>query len=63
MVKKLHTGTLAPYDEPLHFIKLDRFTIINKTAKSLKITVYGFKITIEEADERAGTKFGLLPST
>ena len=63
MVKKLHIGTLAPYDEPLHFIKLDRFTIINKTAKSLKITVYGFKITIEEADKRAGTKLGLLPST
>lgn len=63
MVRKLHTGTLAPYDEPLHFIKLDRFTIINKTAKSLKITVYGFKITIEEADKRAGTKLGLLPST
>ena len=49
MAKKLHTGTLAPYDEPFHFIKLGRFTVINKTAKSLKITVYGFKISIEEA--------------
>jgi hypothetical protein len=63
MVRKLHTGTLAPYDEPLHFIKLGRFTVINKTAKSLKITVYGFRITIEEADKSAGTKFGLSPST
>lgn len=62
MVKKLHTGTLAPYDDPLHFIKLGRFTMINKTAKSLKITVYGFRITIEEADKRAETKFGLPPS-
>ena len=50
MVKKLHTGTLAPYDRPFHFIKLGKFTIINKTDKSLKITVFGFKITIEEAD-------------
>ena len=49
MAKKLHTGTLAPYDDPFHFIKLGKFTIINKTDKSLKITVYGFKITIEEA--------------
>jgi hypothetical protein len=49
MAKKLHTGTLAPYDDPLHFIKLGKFTIINKTGHSLKITVYGFKITIEEA--------------
>ena len=49
MTKKLHTGTLAPYDDPFHFIKLGKFTIINKTGKSLKITVYGFKITIEEA--------------
>jgi hypothetical protein len=49
MVKKLHTGTLAPYDDPFHFIKLGKFTIINKIGKSLKITVYGFKITIEEA--------------
>ena len=39
MVKKLHTGTLASYNEPFHFIRLGRFTIINKTAKSLKITV------------------------
>jgi hypothetical protein len=51
MAKKLHTGTLAPYDEPFHFIKLGKFTIINKTAKSLKITIYGFKITIEEAEK------------
>ena len=51
MSKKLHTGTLAPYDEPFHFIKLGKFTIINKTAKSLKITIYGFKITIEEAEK------------
>ena len=50
MVKKLHTGTLAPYDEPFHFIELGRFTVINKTTKSLKITIYGFKITIEEAE-------------
>ena len=49
MAKKLHTGTLAPYDDPFHFIKFGKFTIINKTGKSLKITVYGFKITIEEA--------------
>lgn len=58
MAKKLHIGTLAPYDEPLHFIKLDRFTIINKTAKSLKITVYGFKITIEETDKPAERSLG-----
>lgn len=44
MAKKLHTGTLAPYDEPFHFIRLGKFTIINKTAKSLKVTVYGFKM-------------------
>lgn len=62
MVKKLHTGTLAPYDEPLHFIKVGRFTVINKTAKSLKITVYGFRITIEETDKQARTKLRLLPS-
>jgi len=49
MAKKLQTGTLASYDGPFHFIKLGKFTIINKTNKSLKITVYGFKITIEEA--------------
>ncbi len=49
MVKKLHTGTLAPYDKPFHFIRLGRFTIINKTTKGLKITAYGFKITIEES--------------
>jgi hypothetical protein len=51
MAKKLHTGTLAPYDEPFHFITLGKFTIINKTTKSLKITIYGFKITIEEAEK------------
>ncbi len=52
MAKKLHTGTLAPYDEPFHFITLGKFTIINKTDKSLKITIYGFKITIEEAEKK-----------
>ena len=51
MAKKLHTGTLAPYDEPFHFIRLGRFTIINKTGKRLKVTIYGFKITIEEAEK------------
>jgi len=34
-----------------HFVRLGKFTIINNTAKSLKITVYGFKITIEEAEK------------
>jgi hypothetical protein len=52
MDKKVHTGTLAPYDEPFHFMKVGRFTLINKTAKSLKVTIYGFKITIEESKER-----------
>ena len=52
MEKKLHTGVLAPYDEPFHFMKVGRFTLINKTAKSLKVTIYGFKITIEESKER-----------
>ena len=51
MAKKLQTGTLAPYDKPFHFIKLGKFTIINKTGKSLKITAYGFKITIEEVEK------------
>lgn len=51
MVKKLHTGTLAPYDEPFHFITLGKFTIINKTDRSLKIMIYGFKITIEDAEK------------
>ena len=51
MAKKLHTGTLAPYDVPFHFITLGKFTIINKTGKPLKITIYGFKITIEEAQK------------
>jgi len=53
MAKQLHTGTLAPYDEPFHFIHLGRFTIINKTSKTLKVTIYGFKITIEE-EKREG---------
>ena len=52
MAKKLQTGTLAPYDKPFHFIKLGKFTIINKTDKSLKITAYGFKITIEEVKKK-----------
>ena len=51
MPEKLHTGTLAPYDKPFHFIKVGRFTVINKTAKRLKITVYGFRITIEEIEK------------
>ncbi len=53
MAKKLHTGTLAPYDEPFHFIRLGRFTVINKTVKSLKVTIYGFRITIEEVEKGA----------
>ena len=52
MVRKLHTGRLTPYDEPLHFIRLGKFTIINKTSKGLKVTVYGFKITIEETESK-----------
>lgn len=51
MAKKLHTATLAPYDEPFHFIRLGKFTIINKTERRLKVTIYGFKITIDEAEK------------
>ena len=51
MAKKLHTRTLAPCDEALHFIKIRKFTLINKMAENLKITFYGFRIIIEGADK------------
>ena len=52
MPEKLHTGTLAPYDEKFHFIKLGKFTIINKTTRGLKIIIYGFRIIIEDVEKK-----------